>query len=215
MTTPEPTHDALDAALARRLRKLATLPVDTSALDQRLRRVIAPPQRNLKRFGAGAMAAAAALLAMGLVLFSILSAEPTRASLTDLTHAYQSAVARLPARVSKYPMSKAAMAQACACLPGLKMCTMATMHSCYMTKIQHCPVSCTLLSPGVRPVVVLTGQGIVGPPGKMVHFGGVEYELVAAHGLNFVEATGHGHWMCLMGRSSPAALLRVASRLHG
>ena len=216
MPTSDPKDNAFDAVLARRLRRLATIPVDTGALDQRLRQAIVLPRRNLRQFGVGLVAGAAAFLAMGLVLFSILSAVPTRASLADLTHAYRSAMARSPVSAGRFTESKAAaaIAQACICLPGLKTCHMARMNSCYMTEIRHQQVSCAMLSSGSHPVVVLTGNHIAGPRGQRVHFQGVQYQVVRTHDLNLVEAKRHGHWMCLMGRSSPAALLALASHLR-
>ncbi len=215
MDSLDPKDDAFEAALVRRLRGLVTLPVDTGALDQRLRLAISPPHKNLRRFGMGLMAGAAALLAMGLVLFSILSPTPARASLADLTHVYQSAVARRSAADWLHrKTAAAAMAQACTCLPGLKTCPMAKMHSCYMTEIRHHQVSCTLLSSGIHPVVVLTGSHIAGPKGKRLHFQGVEYQVLQTHRLNMVEALRHGHWMCVLGRGSPAELLALASRLQ-
>ena len=216
MDSLDPKDDAFEAALVRRLRGLVTLPVDTGALDQRLRLAISPPHKNLRRFGMGLMAGAAALLAMGLVLFSILSPTPARASLADLTHVYQSAVARRSAAAARLhrTTAAAAMAQACTCLPGLKTCPMAATNSCYMTEIRHHQVSCTLLSSGIHPVVVLTGRHIAGPKGKRLHFQGLEYQVVQTHRLNMVEALRRGHWMCVMGRSSPAELLSLASRLQ-
>ena len=216
MASLDPDDNASDAALLRRLQRLATLPVDTGALDQRLRRAIPLPRRHLRRFGAGLVAGAAALLVMGVVVFSVLAAAPTQASLADLTHAYQSAVARLPGTAGRFNGSTAAaaMAQSCKCLPGLKSCPMASMNSCYMTEIRHHQVSCALLSSGAHPVVVLTGNHMAGPRGQRVHFQGVQYQVVRTDRLNVVEIAHRGRWICLMGQSSPAALLTLAARLR-
>ncbi|NNM88853.1 MAG: hypothetical protein HKL95_10095 [Phycisphaerae bacterium] len=216
MSTPDPKDNAFDAALVRRLRGLATLPVDTGALDQRLRRAIPGPRRNLRRFGVGLAAGAAAFLMMGWVLFSILSATLARASLADLTHAYQLAVSRGPVHAAQLTGSSAAaaLAQACTCLPGLKTCPMAKMSSCYMIEIGHHQISCALLSSAAHPVVLLTGNRVAGPKGQTVNFQGIQYQVVRTDHLNLIEGARHGRWMCLMGRSSPATLLRLASRLR-
>ena len=216
MSTPDPKDNAFDAALVRRLRGLATLPVDTGALDRRLSRAILRPRRNLRRFGVGLAAGAAAFLAMGWVLFSILAAAPARASLADLTHAYQLAVARGPLHAAQFTRSSAAaaLAQACTCLPGLKTCPMAKMNSCYMIELGHHQISCALLSSASQPVVVLTGNRVAGPRGQKVYFQGLQYQVVRTDHLNLIQGARHGRWICLMGRSSPATLLKLASRLR-
>jgi hypothetical protein len=189
-------HDEQDLAVARRLRRLSTMPVDLSGLEAIIGRDIPRPvsvtRRRLTLRPVLAMAASLVVLVSlaGAVLLSM--PRPVVAStemLSDL-----------------YAHNRTAMVD-----PQPEMTPM----PCCVRQVEGRNVTCVAVMVGGKRVMMAVGDGkhfSVPDSAGRKSVNGVEYRYQSAGGVNMVMAVKDGAWVCLMGEASIDELVEQLAR---
>ncbi|MCL5945880.1 MAG: hypothetical protein M1472_03375 [Planctomycetes bacterium] len=193
--------DIQQQAVARRLARLATMPVETRRLDETLRRQISRRPR-LWLWWATPLTALAASLVIMIALFS--STTP-RLSAADMAGVYW----RLTS--AKQPMVGAMhMKMMCQLMPG-------EHGMCCRQMVEHQSLTCMCIHTRSGPPVVMVMGNVhhVEMPalGKQsIMFAGHTYTLTHSGTLNMVMRCVNGKWFCVMGRRKPATLAAYMER---
>ena len=212
-TIPPEDADVIQQAVAARVGRLSTMPVDTSRLDQLLRTQIPVSRRNPRFWifgslaGAGVAACAAAIIAMA-ILFS----GTPRLSAADLANVYQNMAGQPALAVTgSAATSKLQMAPGMIC--PLKAGETA---SCCQQMVGQDHLACVAVrSPSHAPVVMVAGNAgmVKGPRGQAVTIGGCQYTLDQSGHINMLMRRAGNHWYCAMGSENPATLASYLQRL--
>ena len=233
-------HDAereqLDAATARRLAKLRTMPVDTHRLEQMIRAQIpaaGDAGRDAKRGRSfrtwtrpvRAAAAAAVLLAATLTLVVINSGGPALASTDQMIRMHQDLVAgRVPVEQvdSIEAANRVLTAQSPRC-PELPQITdgepavqpEAHVMACCLKSVRNKNVACVLLKSEGVPVTMAVADAdeLRSPASPNVTRNGVSYHAESSGSLNMVTTKRDGRLVCLIGELPTERLMDLASQL--
>ena len=213
----------LDQATARRLAKLASMPVDTSRLDAALRAQIPVrrPQPILRRLMRPLTAVAASLTLLAIIAAALLSSSSGEvlASPAQMAQVHMDLVAnRLPVtRVNSIQEASAALSRASSQSPQLPQAPQEHVMACCMKSIRNRQIACVLLQDDAGTPITMTvarDTDMRAPRGPTVTKDGVTYHVHEMSPLNMVMTERSGRWVCLIAQLPQANLIDLASRLQ-
>ena len=211
----------LDRATAERLRRLRTMPVDTSRLERMLQSQIPRPRRQrlvwLRPLRA---VAAGGLIALAVAAAALLSSSggPVLASPSHVARVHEELVSG-DARVTpvrSMEEAKRALSAEWPQTPGLPDLPQDHVHACCMKSLKGKQVACVLLKSDGVPVslMVAKAEDMKLPTSPTRSRGGVTYHVQSTGGLNMVMAERGGRWVCLIGEKSAERLMDLAEQLE-
>lgn len=219
------TQTELDDAVRARLARLATVPVDTSNLERRLRAVMAHngPEYNrwrLPRAWRSLTAVAAAILVVvtvGLVLMN-LGNTPAMAAPMDLARLHAEAIKSdsMMTVVTSVEQANRVLAGQWSDLPQLPTPTSGQLHACCIHDFMDSKVACLILRDGQTPLTMVVGRAREFRPaeGRTVERGGRKFTLHEVNGLRMAMTHQGDRFVCLMGEVSEDRLLEIAEGLR-
>ncbi len=195
--------DVLQQAVSRRVARLATMPVDTSHLDEMLRRKIdRPPQRlPMWLWWTTPLAGVAAALAIIAVVFF---ASTPKLSAADLARVYS----HLTSGSQQFNAGEMTnMPMRCALMPGEKA-------TCCREMVAHQHLTCMLIKRHSSQPVVLVACNLRAkmPVGQEVTIAGHKDTFSRSGNVNMVMRRTGSHWLCAMGIQKPAVLAGYLDR---
>ncbi len=225
--TPDRSQDQLDRATRARLSKLASRPVDTSAVASRLRAEMAehraqgrPATFTLPAWahwlGRGAVAAAIVVV-VTLVFVTSQSGSAVYAAPADMAQLHRDLVAgRAPVvPVGNLAEAKRTIESAWREAPAIPDQWDQLVHACCLRDVQSRQVACILLKQDGVPVTVVLARtkDFRSPDDETVDHNGRKYVVHSLDGVNMVMTQRGDRWMCLMGEIPQDALMRLAEGL--
>ena len=227
-TNNEEYESKLDAAIAARLGRLRSMPVDTSALERSLRAAIPAPAGARMRIGAWVRplrAVAASLLVLGAIVAAVVistsggevMASPTQmARLHDEIVSGKTHVQKVESIEEANKFLGAQWAEGAA--PAVPDLPGEHVMACCMKSIKDKRVACVLLKgQGGEPVTLSVAKAAdmkLPRAVQTVERGGVTYHLQGSEAVNMVMFERNGRWVCLMGRMDVEKLVGVAGELR-
>ena len=158
MGSSEHPEDQIEQALAARLRRLSTLPIDTTKLDRRLRSSIAPPRPVFMRLLRPLTAVAASLTILVLITAAFLttSSSEVLASPAMMAQVHQDILAnRIPVtKVNSIDEAGQVLASQWAGGPNLPQAPQTHVMACCMKSIKNKKVACVLLESEGTPITM-------------------------------------------------------------
>ena len=212
-------NSKLDEAVARRLRRLGTMPVDTSALESRLRAEIGivPPRRLWLR-PMRAIAAGIALVAVITAVFLSTSGGPVLASPSQMAQMHHELVAGHNGimQVNSIDAANAALSKDWPDSPRIPGVPPEHVMACCMKSVKSKKVACVLLRNENVPVTmtVANASDMRLPKSPTIQRDGVTYHVQSEGSLSMVMTERHGRWICLIGELSPERLVDLAAKLR-
>jgi hypothetical protein len=232
-----------EKAMADRLARLSSMPVDTTQLAARLRRQIPSDQATDKRgtihdkrssliahrssssWRRRLSIAAAILIVLGgssLLLFLFALSGPALASPGLLAQVHDDMVAGNAhgiRKVSSVDAAAAALAEEWPRRPALPDMPDMPDHrvmSCCVHEVGRKKMACLSLMVNDTPITLAIADSadIRTPDGEVLVRDGVTYRVQSAQGVNMAMTQRHGRWMCLMGRLPLDQLVEIASKLR-
>ena len=225
METPKPEDatELLDQATGQRLARLRAMPVDTSALEQRLLAQV-PRPRQVGRIWIGwtrpLRAVAAVLLVSGLTaaLFLSTSGGPALASpaLMAQMH-YDLASGKTPAmQVSSIEAANRMLSRQWAQSPEIPGVPAEHVMTCCMKSIKDKRVACVLLKDEGAAVTmtVANAADMKLPKSPTVQRDRVTYHVQSSGKLQMVMTEREGRWICLIAELPAERLMDLAAKLR-
>lgn len=211
----------VEQAIADRLAKLRTLPVDTSRLDRALRARIPPVSARNSRFWLRPVQAIAAsfvlLSALTAVLFLNASSGPALAGAAEMAQVHEDMVSgRVPVmQVHSIAEANRMLASQSPDAPPLPNVPQEHVMACCMKSLHNKKMACVLLKSDDVPVTltVANAADMKLPPAPTVDRGGVRYSVQAVGKLNMVMTEHDGRWLCLIGKLPAERLMDAASQV--
>ncbi len=201
-------QDGDNQAVARRLARLATMPVDTTGLDCALREQILAPKRSVGtwRIAVSGLVAAAVMLAAFLI--PLMAPHSSRASVNDLSQIYNHMLAS-PMSGGMTDAQKNNLQRMCSPQAG-------NMANCCMQTLHHHRVACMLVKRGNQTVgvVVVPAGKLEYPQGQLRRLDGKSFIVQKTGQLNMVIQSGSRHWICVMGPQRVSKLMLIANQMH-
>jgi hypothetical protein len=220
---PNNREHQLDAATAARLRKLASLPMDTSRLDAMVQSRIPQPKRSSRWRILRPMTAIAASLTLliGIAAAVLLSTSggEVLASPTQMVQLHRDIVANRIAVTKVGSIEEAGKVlsqQSGSQSPQLPDAPEAHVMACCMKSIKSKKMACVLLQSAGTPITmsVARSEDIKTPACPAIERNGASYHVHSADGLNMVMTERAGRWVCLMSELPQDQLIDLASRLR-
>jgi len=218
------TQAELDEAVRARLARLATLPVDTTNLERRLRTLIPAeaPEQNRWRLphawrSLTAVAAAVLIVAtVGIILMS-LGNTPAMASPAELARLHAEVINpdRMATPVTTVEQANRVLDGKWTDLPQLPASS-AQLHACCIHDFMDRKVACLLFRDGDTPLTMVVGEArdFRCAGGRVVERGGRTFTLHDVNGLRMVMTEQNGRYVCLMGTVSEDRLVALAEGLR-
>jgi hypothetical protein len=217
MTQDNPLSDAADAAISRRLARLAAMPVDTSGLEKALAKRLPPPpgQMRPRAWWKPLMAVAASLLLIGTLAAVLLPGREAQASSIQMAQMHQDIVAgRIPTmRAGSIEEANRAIAAMAGNFPSLPTPPAAHAMACCMRNVGKKKVACVLLDSGSVPVTmtVASASDVESPTSGATVRDGVTYHVQSVGDLNMVMTERDGRWLCFVGALPVERLMDLAT----
>jgi hypothetical protein len=226
--TPDNKQTRLDELTQARLTKLASRPVDTSAVADRLRAEM-DRQRDdheakplvfpaWSRWVSRGVAAAVLLIVAALFVTSQ-SGSPVYAAPAEMAQLHRDLV---NGRAPVIPVSDIAEAQRAieskwAAAPALPDRWDDNVHACCLRDLQSRQVACILVKQddAAVTVVVARTKDFQSPEGPTVQYNGRSYVAHSRDGVNMVMTQEKDRWMCLMSELPVEDLLAMAGKITG
>jgi len=211
-------NSKLDEAVAKRLRRLGTMPVDTSALESRLRAEIGivPPRRLWLR-PMRAIAAGIALVAVITAVFLSTSGGPVLASPSQMAQMHHELVAGHNGimQVNSIDAANAALSKDWPDSPRIPGVPPEHVMACCMKSMKSKKVACVLLKNEGVPVTmtIANAADMRLPTSPTIQRGGITYHVQSEGSLNVVMAERQGRWICLIGQLPAERLVDLAMKL--
>ena len=217
-----------DEAIARRLARLNTLPVDSSRLDALLRQQIpndatGPSKRSfwlLRPVNAIAASLIGAIL-IGVLIVSLID-RPAVAAPSQIAqwHAQMNTTTPtgsvMPATTVEAANQMIAQSDPAApsmpSMPGMD----GRMACCSVRKMGESRISCVMIQRETGRVMVCIGDAAkikIPSTGSTVTQGGVTYHLMSENGVNIVMSHRDGRWIACSGKLPHAELIETAAGL--
>jgi hypothetical protein len=214
--------DRMDRAVAERLSKLRTMPVDTSRLDRALRAQIpAPTPSWAARLRIGPLRAVAAGIGILLIISVVLlttATGPALASPTQMAQFHQDLVTgKTPVmQVDSIEAANQALNSQWPQSPQVPAVPAQHVMACCMKSVKDKKVACVLLKDAGVPITmtVANASDMRTPKSPTVIRGGVTYNVESVGALNMVMTERHGRWICLIGELPAERLMDVAAQLQ-
>jgi hypothetical protein len=222
----EAVSDA-DAAVAARLARLRTMPIDTSHLDSRLRAAIddagvgsAPSVSRLRvgwsRFTKLA-AAAILLLAAILAVIVMTSGGPALASATQMARVHEDIVSGRASVMQVNSIDEAGrmLAKQWPQSPDLPGVPAQHVMACCMQSVKNKKMACVLLKKQDVPVTMAVARAadMQMPSSPTRTRVGVTYHVQSSGRLNMVMTERDERWICLIGEMPQERLMDLADQL--
>jgi hypothetical protein len=211
-----------DEAVAARLRKLSTLPVDVRRLERRIQSEIPRPKRELRtiRWLRPLTAVAASLTIAAIALAALLwtGSGQVMASPAQMAQFHQEILENKihVTRVDSIDAASQVLAAQWPQGPDLPRAPEAHVMACCMNSIENKKVACVLLNSEGTPITmsVAKASDMRSPVGEKVARNGVKYHVASSGAVNMVSAERNGRWVCLIGETSPDRLITIAEQLQ-
>lgn len=214
-----------DSAVAARLRKLRSVPVDLGPLQRRIEASIPRPTRSagrpvLARIGRPLAAVAASIVIFALLTVAILTASSGQvmASPAEMARFHQEIVAnKIPVtRVDSIAEASEVLATQWPQGPDLPQAPEAHVMACCMKSIKDKKVACVLLNSEGTPITmsVANAKDMRSPKGNKVTRNGASYHVMSSGNVNMVSTERNGRWVCLIGETSTDRLIDIAHQLQ-
>jgi hypothetical protein len=224
MDTLDDSHESeMDQAIARRLAKLRTMPVDTSRLDKMLAAQLPQPQPKVRASfwrlrPVRAVAASIAILAIiGAILVSS-SGGPVLASPTQMAQVHEDMVSgRTPVmQVDSITEANKALASQWPQSPTVPGVPAEHVMACCMRSVKNKKVACVLLKSEGVPITmtVANASDMQMPTSQVVSHGGVDYHVQSIGKLNMVMTKRNSRWVCLIGERPAEHLMDLATKFQ-
>jgi hypothetical protein len=215
MTIHDDYKDQTEAAIAQRLAKLSTMPVDTTNLDRALRKQLpSPPASSRRRWWMSITGVAASLLLIVTVALFMLTPREAQASYSQMAQMHQDIVSgKIPTmRASSIDEANQAIAAMSGDFPKLPHPPAAHTMACCMRNIGKKKVACVLLENGTTPVtmVVANAADVESPKSPVTLRDGIAYHVKAVGNLNMVMTEREHRWICLISSLPSEKLMDLA-----
>ena len=216
--------DPLDRAVADRLAKLRTMPVDTSRLEARLRGQIPQPaaagRRRFFLFGPLRMAAAGFII-VGIILAAVISSSggPALASADRLAQIHEEVSAghsRMMVEVSSLKAAGIALSQQWPKGPAMPDMPGDHVMSCCVQEMGRKKMNCVSLTVDNVPITMAVADSadVKVPEGTTITRDGVTFHVESCKGVNMAMTQRGGRWVCLMGKLPVDRLIDVQGQLR-
>jgi hypothetical protein len=215
-----------DEAVAARLRKLSTFPVDLSRLERQIQAEIPRPQRQRQRQRLrmrlirplAAVAASITIVAVIVAALIATSSNQVMASPAQMAQFHQDILSNKIA-VTKVDSIEAAgqvLANQWPQSPDLPRAPEAHVMACCMNSIKDKKVACVLLRSEGAPITmsVANASDMRSPVGDKVVRNGAKYHLMSSGALNMISTERNGRWVCLIGQVPSERLITIAEQLQ-
>lgn len=217
-------YDEADEAVARRLSKLRTMPVETARLERTLRahlpQRLPQPEQKLRLWSrpVRAVAASAAVLILIAAVFLSTSSGPVLASTAQMAQMHNDLVsgrtqvvqvdsiqAANKALIAQWPQS-----------PAVPDMPKEHVMACCMKSVKDKKVACVLLKNEGVPVTMMVANATEMrlPTSPTRNHNGVIYHVQSSGKLNMVMAERDGRWVCLIGEVAAEQLMDLAATLR-
>jgi hypothetical protein len=211
----------LESSIASRLRKLHTLPIDTTRLDQQLRKAIPQPITQ-RRFRFRPLRAVAALVLLTGITAGIVigtSGGPAQASTAQMVQVYHDMVAnRIPVhQADSIDQASAILAQNEPDAPNLPQAPESHVMSCCMKNIKNRKVACVLLKNEGEPITMSVAKSSdmkMTCKNRTTHDGKQYSVETVGPGLTMVMTERNNRWVCLIGKVPAERLIEIAGKLQ-
>jgi len=226
MNTPASNNfsDGSERAVADRLARLRTMPVDPSRLERMLLAEIPRPQsqpyhRSRRWLRPLRVVAAILIIAalIGVLLWST-SSGPVMASTAEMAQLHRDLVSgRVPVvKVDSIAQASEVLAGKWPQQPGLPHAPDSHIMACCMRSISDRKVACVLFKNDGRPVTmsVAKSSDLRSPQSPTVTRDGQAYHVESAADLNMVSTQREGRWICLIGQLPVDRLIEIAHGLR-
>jgi len=216
----------MDRAIARRLAKLRTMPVDTSRLDGLLAAQL--PQAPRVQGNAPvalwrlrplrAIAAGVAILAVIGAILLTSSGGPVLASPAQMAQVHEDIVSGRTAvmqvdSITEANKSLAAQWPQSPTVPGVPA---DHVMACCMRSVKNKKVACVLLKSEGVPITmtVANASDMQMPAAPVVSHDGAEYRVQSLGKLNMVMTERNARWVCLIAEQPAERLMELATKLQ-
>ena len=213
-----------DEAVAARLRKLSSFPVDLGRLERQIRAEIPRPEQQRPagrmRLWKPLTAVAASIMVFGIITAAVLTASPGQvlASPAQMAQFHQQIVSNeVPVtKVDSIEAASQVLANQWPQSPDLPRPPEAHVMACCMKSIKDKNVACVLLRSEGTPITmsVAKASDMKSPKGERVIRNGTTFHLMSSGGLNMVSTERHGRWVCLIGETPTDRLINIAQQLQ-
>ena len=222
----DPKGERLDEAVAARLARLRSMPVELSALRNAVEAQLgAAPRSQGRRMLLGwlnpARAAAASLLILGSIVALVIASTsgPVLASPDQLAQIHQDVVSGGTHGMRPVDSIEAANAALASQNPGgPAVPSVAEDHvmACCVHMVGRKKMSCVLLMSDGIPIslAVADAADVKLPASETIKVDGLTYHVQSARGVNMVMAQRNGRWICLMGKLPTSRLTEIAQGLR-
>ena len=227
MDTLEREHneDPWERAVAGRLAKLRSMPVDTSRLERALRAEIPPPpreQRATARLWLRPVRTIAAsflvLAALAAVLFLSTSSGPVLASPARMAKLHNDLVSgKVPVvQVDSIKEANEVLSRQWRNSPEVPSVPEDHVMACCMKSVKDKKVACVLMKrEGVTvSMMVAHSPDVRLPDAPMTVRNGISYRVQSSGRLNMVMTERQGRWVCLIGELPAERLMNLADGLQ-
>lgn len=213
-----------DDAIAARLRKLASMPLDLGPLERQIQakipRAQGEPRARVMRLFHPLTAVAASITLVAVIITAVLTASPGEviASSQQMAQFHQDIVSnRIDVmKVDSIEAAGRALSNQWPQAPGLPRIPEAHVMACCMKSIKDRKMACVLLKSEGTPITmsVANARDMRSPSGKQIVKDGEIFHLVSHDSLNMVSTERHGRWVCLIGEVAPDRLIAIARQLQ-
>ena len=217
-------QDHMEQAVAARLAKLRTLPVDTSRLDKAMAAQIppppSPPRRRILSLRPLRAIAASLLLLCGIAIAILLSTSnrPADAEAAQMAQVHEDMVSgRIPVmQVASIDAANRMLNSQSPGAPSLPNIPDSHVMACCMKSVHNKKMACVLLKDSDVPVTlaVASAADMKLHPAPIETRNGVGYRVEQVGALNMVMTERDGKWLCLIGRLPAERLMDVASQVR-
>lgn len=214
-----------DEAVAARLRKLSSFPVDVTRLERRIRGEIPRPEQTRQRSGLMRLfrpltAVAASITVFAIVTAAILTASSGQvmASPAQMAQFHRQIVSNeIPVtKVDSIEQASRVLANQWPQAPDLPRPPEAHVMACCMKSIKDKNVACVLLRSEGAPITMSVAKAseMKSPTGGKVVRNGATFHLMSSGSLNMISTERHGRWVCLIGEVPSDRLITIAEQLQ-
>jgi hypothetical protein len=211
-------------AVARRLAKLRTMPVDTTGLEKRLTAQLPPRSeavsRRVWRIGSFRALAASLILVSGIVLGVVVlntSSRSADAQAVQMAQVHEDIVAgRVPVmQVDSIESANRMLSSETPDAPTLPQVPDSHVMACCMKSVGDKRLACVLLKDSNVPVTLAVARAdeMKAPAAPMELHKGVSYRVQHVGSLSMVMTERDGKWLCLIGKLQAERLMDVASQV--
>jgi hypothetical protein len=214
--------EGLDQAMAARLARLRTTPVDTSNLEKALRLSLPRPRQDRRSFilrPIRALAASIALLsAIAAVVMLSASSGPVLAEPAQMAQVHEDIISgRIPVmHVDSIEMANRMLNSQSPGSPTLPQAPDSHVMACCMRSVHNKKMACVLLKHDNVPITlaVASAADMKLGPAPIMNRNGVDYRVQKVGDLSMVMTERDGKWLCLIGQVSADHLMDVAAQLR-